>query len=68
MVAGANIEPEKFYDDFAVSRILGVKESVQKRDRESGALKFTKKGTQVLYRGQWLIDWLKPSITGGSNE
>lgn len=61
MVVGANIEPGKFYDDFAVSRILGIRESVQKRARESNELKYTKKGPQILYRGQWLIDWLEPS-------
>lgn len=61
MVAGASIEPQKFYDDFAVFQILEIKESVQKRARDNSELKFTKKGSRILYRGQWLIDWLEPT-------
>lgn len=60
MVA-AEINPTGFYDDLAVVRLLGIAARDQKKGRDRGELKFTKKGPQILYRGQWLLDWLEPS-------
>ncbi len=60
MIAGTNIEPAGFYDDLAVKRLLDISEQDQKKGRDFGDLKYTKKGRQILYRGQWLIDWLQP--------
>lgn len=58
MVDGAEIRESAFYDDLSVERRLGVPERDQKRARDSGELRFTKKGKQILYRGSWLLEWL----------
>lgn len=66
MVAGTNIEPAKFYDPFAISNALGITEAEQKRARDNGELNFTRKGRRILYRGEWLIDWLQPEVVTAS--
>lgn len=61
MVEGIEIRAAGFYDEQAVSKRFGIRASEQRRARESGDLKFAKKGSQILYRGDWLLTWLAPS-------
>ena len=60
MVDGAEIKPGAFYDDAAVFKCLGFDLRTQKQARDSGELRFTRKGKQILYRGEWLLSWLLP--------
>ena len=55
------IARDHFYDSATVRRRLGITDSALKKARDSGELEFTRKGNQVLYRGQWLLDWLQPA-------
>jgi hypothetical protein len=60
MVDGTEIKPGAFYDDAAVLKLLGFDVRTQKHARDSGELRFTQKGKRILYRGEWLLDWLMP--------
>ena len=57
------IEPDGIYDDGALVLALGITHATLTRARRRGNLRFSRKGKQVLYRGQWIIDW----IEGGEN-
>jgi hypothetical protein len=38
---------------------LGVAKMTLEKARRSGQLRSTRKGHRMLYRGQWVIDWLE---------
>ena len=53
------IQPDAIYTDGEVRLALGVTSSALVRARRESRLKFTRQGHSVLYRGQWLLDWLE---------
>lgn len=61
MVANIRIEPNSFFDDSAVKKILGLSSTAIGRACNSGELRFTERAGRRWFRGQWLIDWLDPS-------
>ena len=53
------IQPDAVYSDGEVRLALGVTSSAIVRARREGRLRFARQGNSILYRGQWLIDWLE---------
>lgn len=53
------IDPEAIYHDGDVRLLLDLPASTTARARREGRLRYTRQGHAVLYRGQWLIDWLE---------
>ncbi len=53
------IQPDAIYSDGDVRLALGVTASALVRARRESRLKFTRQGHSILYRGQWLLDWLE---------
>ena len=52
------IDASCFYDDAMLRRNLGVRLAALVRARESGELRYTRRGGRILYFGQWVLDWL----------
>lgn len=61
------IDPDGIYDDAALVLGLGVAHGTLRRARRAEHLRSTRKGHRVLYRGQWIIDWLEQGaeLAGG---
>jgi hypothetical protein len=59
------ILPEAIYDDCQICVSLGVSKGARAAARRSGALRFTRKGSRVLYLGRWILAWLEDG--GASN-
>ena len=53
-------KPETYYDEYHV-RVQGLDEDVLKRARESEGLRYREVDGRIIYKGQWLIDWLDRS-------
>lgn len=53
------IQPDAVYSDGEVRLALGVTSSALVRARREGRLRFTRQGNSILYRGQWLLEWLE---------
>lgn len=56
------IDPDAIYDDGTLVLALGLTFATLGRARRAGELRYTRKGKRVLYRGQWLIDWLECDV------
>lgn len=69
---GVKIDPESYYDGDLLFSLLDLSHSTLVTARRAGRLRYTRAGNRILYRGQWLLDWLEtPGITsskGGSRE
>ncbi len=61
MASTLTIEPNAIYDDGALVLGLSLTHAALARARRAGELRFARKGKRVLYRGQWIIDWLERS-------
>ena len=55
----ARIDPDGVYSDGDVRLLLGLSSSALSRARREGALRFSRQGNSLLYRGVWLLDWLE---------
>ena len=53
------IDPDAIYDDGALVLTLGLTHAAIARARRNGRLRYTRNGRRILYRGQWIIDWLE---------
>jgi hypothetical protein len=53
------IQADAVYSDGEVRLALGVTSAALVRARREGRLRFTRQGNSILYRGQWLIEWLE---------
>jgi excisionase family DNA binding protein len=62
MIERFQVEPNDIYDDAALVLGLGVTSATLRRARRNGHLRATRKGKHVLYRGQWVLDWLEQSV------
>lgn len=58
MFAPARIDPDGIYHDGDARLLLGLTSATMVSARRGGKLRFTRKGRSILYRGQWLLDWL----------
>ena len=53
------IDRDAVYCDHAIRCILHqLPESLFVTARRTGALRFSRRGRQVFYRGEWILDWL----------
>lgn len=59
MLSPTVIDPAAIYQDGDARLALGLTGATMQRARKSGLLRFTRLGRAILYRGQWLIDWLE---------
>ena len=53
------IDPDAIYDDGALVLTLGLTYAAIARARRNKRLRYTRNGRRILYRGQWIIDWLE---------
>ena len=53
------LEPNRIYDVGAIVLALDVPSSSIDRARRAGSLRSARVGRRVLFRGQWLLDWLE---------
>lgn len=61
------IDPESYYDENTL-RVMGLDEELLEEARREGRLRFRVLGAIVMYRGQWVLDWLdqvEPVAAGG---
>ena len=59
LTAPFKIDPDAVYVDSDVRLGLSLTSATLSRARREGKLRFSRKGHTILYRGQWLIDWLE---------
>lgn len=55
------IDPEAIYHNGDVGLLLGLTFATLLRARREGKLRFSRQGNSILYRGQWLLDWIEES-------
>ncbi len=53
------IDPEAVYTDADLRLMLGLTSAALSRARRQGRLRYSRQGRRVLYRGQWIVDWLE---------
>lgn len=58
-VVPARIDADGIYSDGDVRLLLGLTSAALTRARGDGSLRYSRHGHAVLYRGQWLVDWLE---------
>ena len=59
MIDGFLINPKAVYDDSSLEVAIGIGSATLARARKSGDLRYTRKGSRILYLGQWIMDWLE---------
>jgi hypothetical protein len=59
MSAPVLIQSEALYDDRALRQALGLTPSALAAARRSGALRFSRQGKRILYKGAWVLEWLE---------
>lgn len=52
------IDPEGIYHNGDACLILGLTSATLARARREKWLRFSRQGRVILYRGQWLLDWI----------
>ncbi len=62
------IDPDGIYDDGALVLSLGLTHAALQRARRDGRLRHIRSGRRILYRGQWLLDWLHATATTNSGQ
>lgn len=55
----ARIDPDGIYHDSQARLVLGLASATLARARREGRLRYSRQGKRILYRGQWLLDWLE---------
>lgn len=60
------IQADAVYTDGEVRLALDVTSSALALARRQQRLRFTRQGRTILYRGQWLLDWLEKDSTQNS--
>jgi hypothetical protein len=59
VIEGISLEPTRIYDDGALYCCLGLSDATLARARRAGRLRFTRQGNQILYFGEWVVEWLR---------
>ncbi len=62
------IDPDAIYHDGQVRLLLGLPGATLTRCRRLGTLRHSRQGHSILYRGQWLLDWLEADADGRSSK
>jgi len=52
------IDRDSVYTDGDLRLMLNLSTAATAKARRLGRLRFARQGRQVLYRGQWVLDWL----------
>jgi hypothetical protein len=63
MIEPVVIEPGALLDDGALRQALGLTLATLAAARRSGALRFSRQGNRILYKGSWVLDWLESEAT-----
>jgi hypothetical protein len=63
MIEPVLIEHDALYDDGALRQALGLTSTTLARARRSRALRFSRQGSRILYKGAWVLDWLESDAT-----
>ena len=63
MVDPFTIDADAIYDDGVLVLGLGVSFDALARSRRTEQLRHVRKGRRILYRGEWLIEWLERTAT-----
>ncbi len=58
MYSGFSIDPNAIYGEGDLVLGLGITQAALLKARRAGQLRFIRKGKRVLFRGQWLLDWV----------
>ncbi len=58
-VLPARIDADGVYSDGDVRLLLGLTSATLTRARRNGALRYSRQGNSILYRGSWLLAWLE---------
>lgn len=61
MVVAAEINPQGYYDEVGVSRLLSLSLDKVRAECNRGRLKCTKRAGRRFIRGEWIIAWLDGS-------
>lgn len=61
------IDPAGIYHDGEARLLLGLTDATMARARREGRLRYTRQGHRIIYRGQWIIDWLERTAMGGTD-
>lgn len=68
--APVTIDPDGIYSDAMLVIVLGMTTRTIATARRDGRLRHMRQGRRILYRGQWILDWLehdaKPGHKGGA--
>lgn len=64
----ARIDPNTIYHDGQVRLMLGLPGATLARVRREGLLRYSRQGHRILYRGQWLLDWLEDDADSRATE
>ncbi len=59
MVNALKIDPDAWYDDDAVSKMLHITMQRLTVCCKRRGLRFSQRGSSRYFRGQWVIDWLE---------
>jgi hypothetical protein len=59
MTSPVSIDPHAFFDDGALRHALGLTHSALAAARRSGALRSSRQGQRILYKGEWVLAWLE---------
>jgi hypothetical protein len=59
MIEPVRIEPEAVYDDGALRQALGVTPATLAAARHAGALRYSRTGKRIFYKGAWVSEWLE---------
>ncbi|QDU39193.1 Helix-turn-helix domain protein [Maioricimonas rarisocia] len=67
----ARIDPDGIYHEGRAALLLNLPTATLQRARRENRLRYTRQGRAILYRGQWLLDWLEydahPAAEGRSD-
>jgi hypothetical protein len=59
MIEPVLIEPNALYDDGALLQALGLTPATLATARRSGALRSSRHGKRILYKGEWVLSWIE---------
>ncbi len=66
MVCEVSFRSDAYYDQAAICRMLRLTPKAIGNACRSGELKFSQRAGTRFFRGEWLNEWLSPSITAES--
>jgi hypothetical protein len=65
MLEPIRIIRDAYYDGPSATIALGIGETSLARARRSGALRHVRRGGRIMYKGEWLDEWLSGTAGDG---